>query len=292
VFCANGSNEAIQCLLLAYGGPGRAAMVFEPTYALHSHIANLTGTPLVGGRRDHAFAVDPAEVTRTAAAATHEHGPASPAVTFLCSPNNPTGGVETADSVRSVLALVPGILAVDEAYGQFAPWSALELIESEPRLVVFRTFSKTWAMAGLRLGYAVADPSVVSALSNVALPYHLDAFKQIAGRLALGFSDEMRARVAATIKERGRVSEALAGLPVEVWPSSANFILFRVSPRPGSEVWRGLLARSVLIRDLSDWPGLEGCLRVTIGTRSENNRFVSALGEVLSASSRDESRLR
>ncbi len=292
VFCANGSNEAIPCLLLAYGGPGRAAMVFEPTYALHSHIANQTGTPLVGGRRDHAFAVDPAEVNRTAAAATHEHGPASPAVTFLCSPNNPTGGVETADSVRSVLALVPGILAVDEAYGQFAPWSALELIESEPRLVVFRTFSKTWAMAGLRLGYAVADPSVVSALSNVALPYHLDAFKQIAGRLALGFSDEMRARVAATIKERGRVSEALAGLPVEVWPSSANFILFRVSPRPGSEVWRGLLARSVLIRDLSDWPGLEGCLRVTIGTRSENNRFVSALGEVLSASSRDESRLR
>ena len=284
VFCANGSNEAIQCLLLAYGGPGRPAMLFEPTYALHSHIALLTGTPLIAGQRDGAFGVDAAEVARTVAAAARMHGPASPAVTFLCSPNNPTGNVETSDSVRSVLTLVPGILAVDEAYGQFAPWSALELLESEPRLVIVRTFSKTWAMAGLRLGYAIADPSVVASLSNVALPYHLDALKQVAGRLALAFSHEMRDRVAATIEERGRVAKALSDLPVYAWPSDANFILFRVSPRSGSEVWKGLLDRSVLIRDVSDWPGLEGCLRVTIGTRSENDRFVSALGDVLSAS--------
>ncbi|MGD0983089.1 MAG: histidinol-phosphate transaminase [Acidimicrobiales bacterium] len=282
VFCANGSNEAIQCLLLAYGGPGHPAVVFEPTYALHSHIARLTGTPLVAGQRDGAFAVDPAEVARTVQAAARQHGQASPAVTFLCSPNNPTGGVETAASVRSVLALVPGILVVDEAYGQFAPWSALDLLGSEPRLVVVRTFSKTWAMAGLRLGYAIADPGVVACLSNVALPYHLDALKQIAGRLAIGFDQEMRDRVAAIVEERGRVAEALAGLSVEVWPSSANFILFRVSPRVGSQVWMGLLDRSVLIRDVSDWPGLDGCLRVTIGTRSENDRFLSALGEVLS----------
>ncbi|MFZ2056143.1 MAG: histidinol-phosphate transaminase [Acidimicrobiales bacterium] len=284
VFCANGSNEVIQCLLLAYGGPGRPAMLFEPTYALHSHIARLTGTPVVAGRRDDAFEVDPAEVARTLAAAARVHGPASPAVTFLCSPNNPTGGVETSDSVRAVRALVPGILVVDEAYGQFAPWSAIELLESGPRLVVVRTFSKTWAMAGLRLGYAIADPSVVGSLSNVALPYHLDAFKQAAGRLALGFGDEMRTRVAAIIEERGRVAAALGALPVEVWPSDANFILFRVSPHEGSQVWKGLLDRSVLIRDVSDWPGLEGCLRVTIGTPSENDRFLSALGEILSAS--------
>ncbi len=291
VFCANGSNEVIQCLLLAYGGPGRPAMLFEPTYALHSHIALLTGTPVVAGRRDDAFEVDPAEMARTLAAAAQMHGPASPAVTFLCSPNNPTGGVETLDRVRAVVSRVPGILAVDEAYGQFAPWSAIELLESEPRLVVVRTFSKTWAMAGLRLGYAIADPSVVGSLSNVALPYHLDALKQVAGRLALGFGDEMRARVAATIEERGRVAAALGDLPVEVWPSNANFILFRVSPRSGSEVWKGLLDRSVLIRDVSDWPGLEGCLRVTIGTRSENDRFVSALGDVLSAEDRPGSTL-
>jgi histidinol-phosphate aminotransferase len=266
-------------------------MLFEPTYALHSHIALLTGTPLIAGQRDGAFGVDAAEVARTVAAAARMHGPASPAVTFLCSPNNPTGNVETSDSVRSVLTLVPGILAVDEAYGQFAPWSALELLESEPRLVIVRTFSKTWAMAGLRLGYAIADPSVVASLSNVALPYHLDALKQVAGRLALAFSHEMRDRVAATIEERGRVAKALSDLPVYAWPSDANFILFRVSPRSGSEVWKGLLDRSVLIRDVSDWPGLEGCLRVTIGTRSENDRFVSALGDVLSAEDRPGSTL-
>ncbi len=222
-------------------------------------------------------------MARTLAAAAQMHGPASPAVTFLCSPNNPTGGVETLDRVRAVVSRVPGILAVDEAYGQFAPWSAIELLESEPRLVVVRTFSKTWAMAGLRLGYAIADPSVVGSLSNVALPYHLDALKQVAGRLALGFGDEMRARVAATIEERGRVAAALGDLPVEVWPSNANFILFRVSPHDGPQVWKALLDRSVLIRDVSDWPGLKGCLRVSIGTPSENDRFLSALGEVLSA---------
>jgi histidinol-phosphate aminotransferase len=291
VFCANGSNEAIQCLLLAFGGPGRPAMLFEPTYALHSHIAMLTGTPVVAGRRDAAFRVDQAEVARMVAVSAELHGPASPAVSFLCSPNNPTGGVETVETVRAVLSLVPGILAVDEAYGQFAPWSALELLESEPRLVVVRTFSKTWAMAGLRLGYVIGDPGVLAALSNVALPYHLDALKQAAGRLALGFGDEMRARAAATIEERGRVAVALGELPVEAWPSDANFILFRASSRAGSAVWEGLLDRSVLIRNLSDWPGLEGCLRVTIGTPAENDRFLSALREVLSAPSTTRSKV-
>ena len=283
IFCANGSNEVIQCLLLAYGGRGRAAMVFEPTYALHSHIARLTATPVVEGHRDDAFEVVPSEAARTAAIAIERHGPSSPAVSFLCSPNNPTGGVETAETVRALLDLVPGIVVVDEAYGQFAPWSALELIGSEPRLVVLRTFSKTWAMAGLRLGYAVADPGVIASMSNVALPYHLDALKQAAGRLALGFEHEMLARVAATIEERGRVAAGLSDLTVELWPSDANFILFRVSSMDGGAVWRGLLDHSVLVRDVSDWPGLEGCLRVTIGTPSDNDRFLSALREVLSA---------
>lgn len=282
VFCANGSNEAIQCLLLAYCGPGRPAMLFEPTYALHSHIARLTNTPVVSGLRDDAFRVVPEEVRRVAATAVQKFGPASPAVTFLCSPNNPTGGVETAENVEAVLSLVPGLLAVDEAYGQFAPWSSLELLTSETRLVVLRTFSKTWAMAGLRLGYLIADAEVVDTLSNVALPYHLDAFKQAAGRLALGFSDEMRYRVAGTVEERGRVAAALGNLPVEVWPSQANFILFRVTSRDGSAVWQELLAHSVLVRDVSGYPGLENCLRVTIGTPSENDRFLAALQAVLS----------
>jgi histidinol-phosphate aminotransferase len=283
VFCANGSNEAIQCLLLAYGGPGRPAMVFEPTYALHSHIARLTGTPVIEGRRDEAFSVEPDEVARTVARAIRDYGPTAPAASFLCSPNNPTGGLETIEGIRAVLSAVPGVVAVDEAYGQFAPWSALDLIAVEPRLVVLRTFSKTWAMAGLRLGYAIADPDVVASLWNVALPYHLDAVKQAAGRLALGFAPEMRARVAATVEERGRVIAALSGLGVEVWPSDSNFVLFRVASADGTSVWKGLLDHSVLIRDVSDWPGLDGCLRVTIGTPVENDRFLAALCLVISA---------
>jgi len=282
VFCTNGSNEAIQCLLLAYGGPARAAAVFEPTYALHSHIARLTGTPVLSGQRDDSFRVEPGEVGRVVASAAESFGPGAPSVTFLCSPNNPTGGVETAENVRAVLGLVPGLVAVDEAYAQFAPWSAVELLESSSRLVVLRTFSKTWAMAGLRLGYLIADPRVVAAVSKVALPYHLDALKQAAGRLALGFSSEMRARVAAIMEERGRVAAALSDLSVEVWPSDANFILFRVPSGKGLAVWKGLLDHSILIRDISGWPGLEDCLRVTIGTRPENDRFLSALRDVLS----------
>ncbi|MGA3352087.1 MAG: histidinol-phosphate transaminase [Acidimicrobiales bacterium] len=282
VFCANGSNEAIQCLLLAYGGPGRPVMAFEPTYALHSHIARLTGSPVVEGRRDEAFRVDPAELARTVGVAAGLYGAAAPAVTFLCSPNNPTGGLETPESIEAALERVPGIVAVDEAYGQFAPWSALELVTSEPRLVVLRTFSKTWAMAGLRLGYAIADPDVIASMSNVALPYHLDALKQAAGRVALRFGDEMRARVAAIIEERGRVAADLSELGLEVWPSDSNFILFRTGSKDGSAVWQGLLEHSVLIRDVSGWPGLDGCLRVTIGTPSENDRFLSALRSVLS----------
>lgn len=281
VFCANGSNEAIQCLLLAFGGAGRPAMVFEPTYALHSHIARITGTPVVEGRRDESFRVDPDEVARTVATAARRYGEHAPAVSFLCSPNNPTGGLETMESITAVVSLVPGLVAVDEAYGQFAPRSALELIATVPRLVVLRTFSKTWAMAGLRLGYVVAEPAVVAALWNVALPYHLDALKQLAGRLALGFDEEMRARVAAIIEERGRVAAGLGELEVDQWPSDSNFILFRVRSGDGHGVWEGLLSHSVLVRDVSDWPGLDGCLRVTIGSPDENDRFLSALGAVL-----------
>jgi histidinol-phosphate aminotransferase len=258
-------------------------MMFEPTYALHSHIAGLTCTPVVAGQRDDEFKVQADEVSRTVAAAGALYGPGAPAVSFLCSPNNPTGGLETIDSIRAVLDIVPGIVVVDEAYGQFAPWSALDLLEAEPRLVVVRTFSKTWAMAGVRLGYGVGDPGVIASLWNVALPYHLDAMKQLAGRLALGFEPEMRARVAAIMEERGRVAAGLSDLGVEQWPSDANFILFRAGSREGTSIWKGLLEHSVLVRDISDWPGLKGCLRVTIGTPAENDRFLSALHEVLSA---------
>lgn len=274
VFVANGSNEVLQTLLLTYGGPGRTVAVFEPTYALHSHIARITGTAVAVGERDTDLALDEDEVRRVLTAAR-------PDITFLCSPNNPTGMVEPEDTVRRIADAAPGLVVVDEAYGQFAPWSALDLVSDERPLVVTRTFSKTWSMAAARLGYLVGPRWLVAELDQVVLPYHLDSVKQLAGVIALDFVDEMRARVAALVEERGRVAAALAELPVDVWPSASNFILFRPRTRPGEEVWGALLERSVLVRNCASWPRLEGCLRVTLGTPAEDDAFLSALSEVL-----------
>lgn len=275
VFVANGSNEVLQTLLLAYAGSGRTVVTFEPTYQLHGHIARLTGATVVEGERREDFTLDPAELRRVVTSA-------APAVTFLCSPNNPTGVVEPEALVREALALVPGLLVVDEAYGQFAPWSALELIGEDEPLVVTRTFSKTWSMAAARLGYLAGPSWLVEELDKVVLPYHLDAAKQIAGRLALRFTGEMDERVRLIVAERERLCAALATLPVRQWPSGANFVLFRPEGRTGQEVWQGLLDRSVLVRNCSSWPRLDGCLRVTIGTPEENDAFLAALAEVLS----------
>ena len=278
VFAANGSNEVLQTLLLTFAGPGRTVATFEPTYQLHGHIARLTGATVAEGERAADFSLDLTEVRRVIDAS-------SPVVTFLCSPNNPTGLVEPESNVRAVLALVPGLLVVDEAYGQFADWSAVDLVDDETPLVVTRTFSKTWSMAGSRLGYLIGPAWLVAELDKVVLPYHLDAAKQIAGRLALTFMDEMESRVQFVVAERERMSSAMRSLPVDVFRSGANFILFRPTTRTGREVWDGLLTDSVLIRDCSGWPRLGDCLRVTVGTADENDRFLRALAQVLTAES-------
>lgn len=277
VFVANGSNEVLQCLLLAYGGPGRTAAVFEPTYALHSHIARVCGTTVVEGERTETFDLD-LEVVREVIET------AKPEVVFLCSPNNPTGVVDPPDTVRRVLELAGaygGLVIVDEAYGQFAPSSAVALVDEDTPLVVSRTFSKTWSMAALRLGYCIGPSWLIAELENVVLPYHLDTVKQIAGALALDFRQQMDERVAFLVEERGRLTAALADLPVTVWPSGANFVLFRPDTRDGDDVWRELVDHSVLVRNCASWPRLEGCLRVTIGTRDEDDRFLAALTEIL-----------
>ena len=275
VFCAIGSNEVLQSVLLAFGGPGRRALLFEPTYALHSHIARITGTDVVAGSRDDDFLIDPQDAEQVIAAAR-------PDITFLCSPNNPTGRAEPPETVERVVRVAPGLVVVDEAYGQFSPWTALGLRRTaQPGLVVTRTFSKTWALAGARLGYLVADPAVVEACEAVILPYHLSAQTQLAGLLALRHVPEMEARVSRITEERGRVAAALNDLPVDSWPSDANFILFRPRERQADDVWRSLLAHSVLIRNCASWEGLKGCLRVTIGTPEENDRFLQALKESL-----------
>jgi histidinol-phosphate aminotransferase len=275
VFCANGSNEVLQSLCLAYGGPGRSVAVFEPTYALHSHIAHLTGTEVFDGQRRPDFCLDLDAVRELLA-------DRSPTLTFLCSPNNPTGLAEDPSTVQAVLSEAGGLLVVDEAYGQFADWSALSLVDDDTPLVVTRTFSKTWSMAAARLGYLVGPEQVVTDLERVVLPYHLDAVKQAAGRLALRFVGEMEQRVGLIVRERQRILAAMGRLPATTWPSQSNFVLFRPDRHKGEDVWHELLERGILIRNTSSWPGLTGCLRVTVGTPDENDAFLGALAEVLS----------
>jgi histidinol-phosphate aminotransferase len=277
VFAANGSNEVLQTLLLAYGGAGRTAAVWEPTYALHAHIARVVGTSVAVGERASDFSIDLDEVIRV-------FREAHPSVAFLCSPNNPTGMVDSEATVRAVLELArdhDALLVVDEAYGQFAPHSALSLVDEASPLVVTRTYSKTWAMAAARLGYLIGPHWVVEQLDKLVLPYHLDAITQLGGTLALEHVDEMHERVAHLVEERGRLVARLAELPVDVWPSGANFVLFRPQRRAGDDVWQELLDRGVLVRNCASWPRLEGCLRVTIGTTAEDDAFLDALTESL-----------
>jgi histidinol-phosphate aminotransferase len=274
LFCANGSNEVLQTLLLAYGGPGRRAAVFEPTYALHTHIARLTGTEVMVGERraDHSVDLD---------AALELVEEADPTIVFVCSPNNPTGTVETTTAVSRLLSVARGLVVVDEAYGEFAPESAITAVRDDERLVVVRTYSKVWSMASLRLGFAVAPPWVVAELEKVVLPYHLAAATQVAGVVALEFGAEMTSRVDRLVAERERLTaklDALAGVhPV---PSGANFVLFR-SEQDGHGLWQALVDRGVLVRDFSRWPRLANCLRVTVGTPEENDTFLTALREAL-----------
>ena len=277
VFVANGSNEVLQTILLTFGGAGRKAAVFEPTFAMHSQIAKTTATTVVGGSRADDFSLDLSEVERV----VHEH---EPHVLFLCSPNNPTAVVDPPDTVDQVLEIMSGtngLLVVDEAYGQFAETSAVDKISNDVPMVVSRTFSKTWSMAGARLGYLLAPEWIVGELEKVVLPYHLDSFKQLAGSVALDFHEAMDAQVALICTERERVMTAMTELPVELWPSGANFFLFKANRMRGDDVWQGLVDRSVLVRNTANWPGIDDCLRVTIGTPAENDAFLAALADVL-----------
>jgi histidinol-phosphate aminotransferase len=276
IFCANGSNEVLQTLLLTYGGPGRRAALFEPTYALHAHISRITGTDVVTGERGADFSVDIEAAEALVAAA-------GPSVVFLCSPNNPTGTLDDAATIERLARVAAdrgALLVVDEAYGEFAPWSAMELIDDALPLVVVRTYSKVWSLAAVRLGYAIGPRWVIAELEKVALPYSLSVPTQLAGELALEFRSEMEARVASLVEERGRVFAALSELPgMHTYPSGANFLMMRFEG-DAHAVWEQLLARDILVRDFSRWPRVEGSLRVTIGTPAENDAYIAALEEI------------
>jgi len=273
VWAANGSNEILQQLLQAFGGPGRSAIGFVPSYSMHPLIAEGTQTRWIAAPRAADFSLD----TNSAVAAIREF---EPDVVFLTSPNNPTGQSISLAELRHLLkAMTGGVLIVDEAYGEFsAEPSAVGLIEEYPaRLIVSRTMSKAFAFAGGRLGYLVAAPAVIEAILLVRLPYHLSALTQAAARAALRHADETLASVAALVAERDRVSAALSGMGFRVVPSDANFVLFGEF-RDAPAAWQHYLDDGVLIRDV----GIAGHLRATIGLPDENDAFLAA-SEMLAA---------
>ncbi|MEH3128502.1 MAG: histidinol-phosphate transaminase [Mycolicibacterium neoaurum] len=264
VWAANGSNEILQQLLQAFGGPGRRAIGFVPSYSMHPIISDGTQTQWLEAARAEDFGLD----TDRAVAAITEH---RPDVVFLASPNNPSGQSVTPDELRRVLDAAPGVVIVDEAYGEFSSQpSAIGLIADHPaKLIVTRTMSKAFAFAGGRLGYLIADPAVIDAILLVRLPYHLSALTQAGARAALRHADETLGSVQTLIEERGRIASALTGMGYRVIPSDANFVLFGgFADAPA--VWQRYLDAGVLIRDV----GVPGYLRTTVGLAEENDVFL------------------
>ena len=275
VFVANGSNEVIQTILLAYGGAGRCVATFEPTYQMYSQIARVTGAEVVQGERRADLTLDALEIERVLT--RHK-----PSVSFLCNPNNPTGIIEPRANLETMLAHTTGVVVVDEAYAEFSEWSAIDMVSEDKPLAVTRTFSKTLSMAGLRVGYVVAPKQMIADLEIAVLPYHLDSFKQAATIAALGFVSEMEQRVDLIKSERARIFAAISDMDCDVWPSGSNFILFRPRSTVASAVWQRMVDSGVLVRDFSTTPRLTGCLRVTVGTPDENSAFLGALTAALS----------
>jgi histidinol-phosphate aminotransferase len=277
VWAANGSNEVLQQLLMAFGGPGRTALGFDPTYSMHRLITEGPGTTWAPMPRLPGFRLEPEQ----AALVVREH---APDVVFLCSPNNPTGTALDLDVVEAVYAATSGLVVVDEAYAEFSTRpSAVALLPGRPRLVVTRTMSKAFAFAAARLGYLAADPAVVQALQLVRLPYHLSVLTQAAARAALARADELLASVAAVVEQRDRLLREISALGLEVVESDANFVLFGEFGDQAA-TWQGLLDRGVLVRDV----GLAGWLRVTAGTEAETTAFLDALREGLSTTETSE----
>jgi histidinol-phosphate aminotransferase len=269
IWAANGSNEVIQSLFLAFGDKG--ALGFTPSYSMHPLIARVTNTSWVDGRRREDFSLD-IEMAKS------DIAQATPALTFITTPNNPTGSTVTIAEIEELAKIVPGLLVVDEAYAEFSDEvSAVTLIKKFPHVVVIRTMSKAFSYAGVRLGYLVADKSVIDALYLVRLPYHLSAITQAAAEVALEFKAELLGNVSTLIRNREWVREQLEGLGLTVVPSKSNFLLFSGFDIPAPTLWKSLLDAGVLIRDV----GLSGYLRVTIGTDAENQLFIDAIAPLI-----------
>lgn len=273
ILAGNGSDELILTLLLTFGSGGRV-IITPPTFSMYKIHTRIAGAIPVDVPRLEDFALDVPAIIRAARTADAR-------LVILCSPNNPTGNIVGRDEVEALLSETAGLVLLDEAYAEFAGETCADLVQRYPRLVVLRTFSKAFGLAGLRVGYLLSDEAVISELLKVKQPFNLNAFSQLAALTVLEHLSVFEERIRRIIAGRGELYKRLKEVPgVEVFPSRANFLLFR-TPLPARSVYEGLLEHRVLIRNV-EGPGLERCLRVNVGTPAENETFVKALVDVVS----------
>lgn len=270
IWAANGSNEVLQQIFQAFGGPGRLALGFGPTYSMYSLIALGADTDYLDAPRGERYELTP-ELVR---AAIQKH---KPNIVMLCSPNNPTGTPLSLECIEAAYEATEGMVVVDEAYAEFAndSESAISLLPGRPRLLVSRTMSKAFAFAGARVGYLAADPAVVDALRLVRLPYHLSAFTQAAAEAALDHADALLATVADIRVQRDRLVSELRALGFDPYRSDSNFVLFG-GVQDSERTFTELLSRGVLVRNV----GIPNTLRVTAGTEVETTAFLETLAEL------------
>ena len=274
----NGSNEVLLNTFLTFGGHGRRTLLYQPTYSMHQRLAIIAGGQVI----DELVGL-PYEVDRDRALAAASR--ARPDIVVFTTPNNPTGNEIAPEVILAVAAALPhALVLVDEAYGDFSGHTLIPSIAARPNIVVSKTFSKARAAAGLRVGVLIAHPEVAEMYRPVQLPYNVSALTTaVAAKIAKDDASVAR-RVAQCATERARVYAALrSSRAIDSFPSVTNFILFRVKDRDSAGAHARFLKKGVLIRDISNWPACEGCLRVSIGTPEENDRFIAAIPSALGA---------
>jgi histidinol-phosphate aminotransferase len=275
VLVGNGSNELLSALFVSCLGQGRKVLLPCPTFGLYRQLAVVAGAPIAEGRLQNGGISYDAEYWIEIARRER------PALLLLCSPNNPTGAAFPLHALGAILKEAPGLVAVDEAYAEFSEGTARDYLPEADNLVVLRTFSKAWGSAGLRLGYLMAAPKTATQIRKGLLPYNISPVTASLGVLSLRNAALFEARVRTTISERERLFEALCRVPgLTAYPSKANFILVRVAVGAAFERYQALRARGVLVRNVSHLPGLEGCLRLSVGSAEENESVIGTFAEV------------
>ena len=276
VVAGNGSNELIQATLMVTVGEGRRVLISEPTFALYRQVATVLGGEVLSVPLDGELKFDVAALRE---AIEREE----PDVTILCSPNNPTGCRVEHDELESLLAATRGIVVIDEAYFEFSGQTVAPLLYAHSNLAVFRTFSKAMGLAALRVGYLLAAPELAREVGKAVLPYNLNAFSQTAAEVAVEFYEsDLAPTVRRIVEERERLYENLRRVPgLAPVPSHANFMIVRSSIEP-KRVFRELLSRDILVRDVSGYPMLKDYFRLSVGTPAENDKLLAALGDIFS----------